>query len=44
VQTLGVHVVDAFYVRDRFGNKIEDPTLLAEIERAVLHAVSVDAS
>ncbi len=44
VQTLGVHVVDAFYVRDRFGKKIEDATLLAEIERALLHAVRVDAS
>jgi [protein-PII] uridylyltransferase len=40
VQTLGPQVVDAFYVRDRFGNKIEDANLLAEVERAVVHAVS----
>jgi [protein-PII] uridylyltransferase len=46
VQTLGAHVVDAFYVRDRFGHKIEDADMLAEVERAVLHAVNagVDAS
>ncbi len=40
VQTLGAHVVDAFYVRDRYGNKIDDTAVLAEVERAVLHAVS----
>jgi [protein-PII] uridylyltransferase len=46
VQTLGAHVVDAFYVRDRSGGKVEDAKVLAEVERAVLHAVSdgVDAS
>ncbi len=37
VQTLGVRVVDAFYVRDRDGNKIVDADILEEIERAVLH-------
>ena len=37
VQTLGVRVVDAFYVRDRSGRKIEDPDMLNEIERAILH-------
>ena len=40
VQTLGTHVVDAFYVRDRVGHKLEQPDMLAEVERAVLHAVS----
>ena len=40
VQTLGTHVVDAFYVRDRVGHKLEHPDMLAEVERAVLHAVS----
>jgi [protein-PII] uridylyltransferase len=39
VQTLGAHVVDAFYVRDQSGVKVVDTTLMAEIERAVLHAV-----
>lgn len=37
VQTLGLRVVDAFYVRDRNGNKIEDVSMLQEIERAILH-------
>jgi [protein-PII] uridylyltransferase len=39
VQTLGAHVVDAFYVRDRTGQKVVDNSTLAEIERAVLYAV-----
>ena len=39
VQTLGAHVVDAFYVVHRSGAKIVDADLMAEIERAVLHAV-----
>ncbi len=37
VQTLGVRVVDAFYVRDRSGRKVEDAEMLKEIERAILH-------
>jgi UTP:GlnB (protein PII) uridylyltransferase len=37
VQTLGVRVVDAFYVCDRDGHKIEDDHMLEEIERAILH-------
>ena len=40
VQTLGHHVVDAFYVRDRHGQRISDADLRAEIERAILHSVS----
>ena len=39
VQTLGAHVVDAFYVVDRSGAKVLDAEMMAEIERAVLHAV-----
>jgi [protein-PII] uridylyltransferase len=40
VQTLGPEVVDSFYVVDGDGRKITDETHLAEIERAVLHALS----
>ncbi len=40
VQTLGVRVVDAFYVCDSRGNKIEDQAMLDEIERAILHNLS----
>ena len=39
VETLGANVVDAFYVRDAHGAKIDDPSLLAEIERAILHSL-----
>jgi [protein-PII] uridylyltransferase len=42
VQTLGAEAVDAFYVRDPKGDKITDPRYLAEIERAVLHALAGD--
>jgi len=35
VQTLGDHVVDAFYVRDQSGGKIDDEEYLAEISRAL---------
>jgi [protein-PII] uridylyltransferase len=37
LQTLGVRVLDAFYVTDRRGNKIYDDDMLQEIERAILH-------
>jgi [protein-PII] uridylyltransferase len=40
VQTLGERVVDAFYVRGPSGGKLEDPALLVEIERALLHELS----
>jgi [protein-PII] uridylyltransferase len=40
VQTLGNQVVDAFYVVDHEGNKITDNDTLAEIERALVHALS----
>ncbi|MPY95680.1 MAG: [protein-PII] uridylyltransferase, partial [Acidimicrobiia bacterium] len=39
IQTLGDHVVDAFYVRDSTGAKIWDEAHLGEIERALLHAL-----
>ena len=37
VQTLGDRVVDAFYVRDLNGGKLDDPMTLVEVERALLH-------
>ena len=39
VQTLGPRVVDSFYVRDGRGAKVTDPAVLAETERALLHAL-----
>jgi [protein-PII] uridylyltransferase len=40
VQTLGERVIDAFYVRGPGGGKVEDPALLVEVERALLHELS----
>jgi [protein-PII] uridylyltransferase len=40
IQTLADHVVDAFYVRNSSGQKITDPEHLAEIERALHHAMN----
>lgn len=39
VQTLGLEVIDTFYVRDWEGQLITDPAHRAEIERAVLFAI-----
>ncbi|MGH9137657.1 MAG: [protein-PII] uridylyltransferase [Acidimicrobiales bacterium] len=39
VTTIGPQAVDAFYLCDRGGGKLDDPDLRREIERAVLHAV-----
>ena len=41
VQTLGDRVVDAFYVRDMAGEKVTDPAALVEVERALLHELSL---
>jgi [protein-PII] uridylyltransferase len=41
VQTLGPQVVDSFFVRTTDGAKVADPALLAETERALLHALAV---
>jgi [protein-PII] uridylyltransferase len=40
VQTIGLEVVDTFYVRNWSSELITDPTHRVEIERAVLHAVA----
>lgn len=40
VQTMGHEVVDTFYVQDAAGRKVTDAFHLAEIERAVLHALT----
>ena len=40
VQTLGTQVVDAFYVVDSHGEKITDTATEAEIERAIIQALS----
>lgn len=41
VQTLGDDVVDSFYVIDRNGGKIDDPEHVAEVGRAIRHAISM---
>jgi [protein-PII] uridylyltransferase len=43
VQTLGPHVVDSFYGQGPDGVKVSDPAVLAETERALVHALSADA-
>ena len=40
VQTLGAQVVDTFYVRGPGGAKLTDAAVLAEAERALLHALA----
>jgi [protein-PII] uridylyltransferase len=40
VQTVGLEVVDTFYVRNWAGERIDDRNHRAEIARAILHAVS----
>ena len=44
VSTLGHEVVDAFYVVDAAGRKVTDPEHLAEVERAILAALSVPST
>ena len=43
VQTLGPQVVDSFFVRAGDGAKVTDPGVLAETERALLHALDAPA-
>jgi [protein-PII] uridylyltransferase len=40
VQTVGMSVVDTFYVRTRDGSRVTDVHHRGEIERAILHAVA----
>jgi [protein-PII] uridylyltransferase len=40
VQTLGAQVVDSFFVRSGDGTKVTDQAVLAEAERALLHALA----
>jgi [protein-PII] uridylyltransferase len=40
VNTVGREVVDAFYVVDRRGNRVDDPAIRAEIERGIRHALA----
>jgi len=40
VQTMGHHVVDAFYLRDSSGHVISSPAFRDEIERALVHSLS----
>lgn len=42
VETLGTDAFDAFYVRDTNGAKVHDAAHLAEVERAVLHAIAAE--
>jgi [protein-PII] uridylyltransferase len=42
IETLGAQVIDAFYVRDHAGAKITGSAYLAEIERAILYALTVE--
>jgi [protein-PII] uridylyltransferase len=41
VATLGHEVVDSFYVRTTSGSKIEDRDHVRELERAILHQLSL---
>jgi [protein-PII] uridylyltransferase len=43
VQTLGDQIVDSFYLRDSGGQRVTDTEYLAELERAILHAIAVAA-
>jgi [protein-PII] uridylyltransferase len=40
VQTMGLEVLDSFYVRTHEGQKVTDADHLGEVRRALLHAVS----
>jgi [protein-PII] uridylyltransferase len=40
IQTMGYEAVDSFYVRHPDGSKPTDADMLAELERAILHALN----
>jgi [protein-PII] uridylyltransferase len=40
VATYGVRVVDAFYVRDALGRRVEDPAQVSEIEQALRSSIA----
>jgi [protein-PII] uridylyltransferase len=44
VATYGVRVVDAFYVRDALGRRVEDPSQIEEIEQALRSSIGADES
>jgi [protein-PII] uridylyltransferase len=41
IDTLGHEVVDSFYVRTSSGNKVDDRDHIRELERAILHQLSL---
>lgn len=43
VSTYAEDVVDAFYVTDLDGQKLDDPEHLKEVEKAILHRIEVEA-
>jgi [protein-PII] uridylyltransferase len=44
VATYGARVVDAFYVRDELGRKVDDPERIAELEHVLASRVADQAS
>jgi len=42
VATYGERVVDAFYVRDELGRRVEEPERIADLERALVSRLEPD--